>query len=150
MQISSEIVFYDAKYQNLRPIFAAARENIFGNVVTLRNIGVLCFFTDCTDKKKTTELTFNIAQQIIWNMIVCRLSFLRYFLLFIFLSYIEKQARIRLNIKIPYTIHINCITVTHTEQNFVFDLRYKSSEIFMSETGEILKYYLRTLVVAIL
>ena len=35
MQISSKIVFYDAKCQNLKPIFAAARKNIFGKVVTM-------------------------------------------------------------------------------------------------------------------
>ena len=35
MHVSPEIVFYDDKYQNLRPIFAAARKSIFGKVVTL-------------------------------------------------------------------------------------------------------------------
>ena len=35
MQISSEIGFYDAKYQTSRTIFAAARKNTFGKVVTL-------------------------------------------------------------------------------------------------------------------
>ena len=34
-QISSEIGFNDAKYQNLRLIFNAARKIIFGKVVTL-------------------------------------------------------------------------------------------------------------------
>ena len=36
VQISSEIRFYDAKYQNLRPIFTAARKNILKKVVTLK------------------------------------------------------------------------------------------------------------------
>ena len=35
VQFLSEIGFYDVKYQNLRPIFTAARKNIFGKVVTL-------------------------------------------------------------------------------------------------------------------
>ena len=34
-QISLEIEFYDATYKNSKPIFAAARKNIFGKVVTL-------------------------------------------------------------------------------------------------------------------
>ena len=33
--IFARIGFYDVKHQNLRPIFAAVRKNIFGNVVTL-------------------------------------------------------------------------------------------------------------------
>ena len=32
--------FHDAKYQNVRPIFAAARKNIFGKVVILPFMGV--------------------------------------------------------------------------------------------------------------
>ena len=40
MQILSEIGFYVAKYQNLSPIFAAARKNIFGQMVTLMYPGV--------------------------------------------------------------------------------------------------------------
>ena len=35
VQILSETGFYDAKYRNLRPIFAAAQKNIFGKVVTI-------------------------------------------------------------------------------------------------------------------
>ena len=35
VHISSEIGFYDAKYQNFRSIFGAARKTIFGKVVTL-------------------------------------------------------------------------------------------------------------------
>ena len=35
-QISSEIRLYDAKYQNLWPIFSADRKNIFEKVVTLQ------------------------------------------------------------------------------------------------------------------
>ena len=35
MQFSLEIWFYGAKYQNLRPIFAAASKNIFGKMVAL-------------------------------------------------------------------------------------------------------------------
>ena len=37
MHVLSEIGFYYAKYQNLRPTFAAAWKNIFGKVVTLQN-----------------------------------------------------------------------------------------------------------------
>ena len=36
VQISSEVVFYDAKYYNLRPIFAVSRKNSFRKVVTLK------------------------------------------------------------------------------------------------------------------
>ena len=35
VQISSEIGFYNAKYPNLRPIFAVAQKSIFGKMVTL-------------------------------------------------------------------------------------------------------------------
>ena len=35
MQISSGIGFYDVKYQNSRPIFTVALNNIFGKMVTL-------------------------------------------------------------------------------------------------------------------
>ena len=40
----SESGFYDVKYKNLRPIFAAARKNIFGKVVTLINTSVKIFY----------------------------------------------------------------------------------------------------------
>ena len=35
VQISPEVVFYEVKYQNLRPNFTSARKNIFGKVVNL-------------------------------------------------------------------------------------------------------------------
>ena len=41
-QIPLEIGFYDANYHNLRPIFATARKNIFGNAVSLVRLPYLC------------------------------------------------------------------------------------------------------------
>ena len=45
VQISSEVTFYDVKYQNLRPIFSEVRKNIFGKVVTLQRQKLIAVYS---------------------------------------------------------------------------------------------------------